>query len=240
MQNIPTGRFVWFEYGPKPLTGFFGELFNWSTVEVPMPQGAYTMISSGDATIGGYTQAPGWTAHLQVDDAAAAVKKVTALGGSVAMPATRLGEVGVMALVADPLGGKLALWQPLGREPVTDYRGTNGSFFWTELYTADPAASAKFYGELVGFTADVKDMGRGPYTILSKDGKPRAGIIQAPRPNIPQQWMPYVQVASTDTTVEKAKKLGATVVMPAADLPIGRIAAFTDPAGVAIGVAQPA
>ena len=45
---IPTGRFVWFDYvapDVKKAQGFYGELFNWSTQDVPMPDGAYTMIA---------------------------------------------------------------------------------------------------------------------------------------------------------------------------------------------------
>ena len=92
--KIPTGRFVWFEYSSKDLPksqGFFGELFNWSTQSVPMEKGAYTMIASGDATIGGYAMptsmkgAPDawWLSHLQVADAAASAKQVAKLGGKV-------------------------------------------------------------------------------------------------------------------------------------------------------------
>src|SRR5690242_7634535 len=42
MTTIPTGRFVWFDYVAKDLAkaqGFFGELFNWKTQEIPTADG---------------------------------------------------------------------------------------------------------------------------------------------------------------------------------------------------------
>lgn len=244
-QDIPTGRFVWFEYGSKNPTkaqGFFGELFNWSTVSVPMPQGSYTMIAADGTTIGGYPphMATGmdssyWATHLQVADCEAAAQKAKQLGGAIVMPATRLGEVGVMAVVTDPTGGHVPLWQPLGREPGGDYAGKPGQFLWNELHTPDPAAATRFYQALVGFEATTIDRGRGPYTMLSKDGKNRAGVIMDDR----AVWIPYVQVANTDATLAKAEKLGAQVKMPAITMPIGRIASFVDPQGAPIGLVQP-
>src|SRR3954469_16964312 len=153
MTNIPTGRFVWFEYSSKDLAksqGFFGELFNWAVQRVPMEKGEYAMIASGDATIGGYGQpmagAPDawWLSHLQVADAAASQKQVEQLGGKILVPAFSIG-VGTMATAAAPLGGVFKRWHPTGREPGGDYRGTPGSFCWNELYSENPEASSKFY-----------------------------------------------------------------------------------------------
>ena len=46
---------------------------------------------------------------------------------------------------------------------------------------------------------------------------------------MPQAWMPYVQVANADQTVEKAKRLGATIHVAGDDVPgIGRIAILED------------
>ncbi|MFT3697289.1 MAG: VOC family protein [Kofleriaceae bacterium] len=243
--NIPTGRFVWFEYGSKDVKkaqGFFGELFNWSTVDVPMPQGSYTMISAGDATIGGYPPHMAnmdqsyWATHLQVEDAEASAQKAKQLGGTIVVPTMQLGSVGKMAVIEDPTGGHVPLWQPTSREPGGDYANKMGQFCWNELHTPDPEAATKFYAALCGYEANTIDRGRGPYTMLAKDGKSRAGVIK----DTQAVWIPYVQVANTDATLEKAKKLGATISMPAINMPIGRIASFVDPQGAALGLVQPA
>src|SRR5262245_14161654 len=191
-----TGRFVWFEYVSKEAAkaqGFFGELFNWGTQYVPMPEGAYTMISLGKDTIGGYlptpTGAPAhahWLTHLQVADAQETANKVKSLGGKIAMEPFKVGDFGTMAVVRDPLGGAFALWQPAKAEGTGDFKGTNGSWCWNELYTDDPEKSLAFYKAIGGFTVESMQMPNGAYHVLSSDGKPRAGIMKSPMPGIPQ------------------------------------------------------
>lgn len=244
--TFPSGRFVWFEYVSKDLPkaqGFFGELFNWKT----QAAGPYTMIAAGAHTIGGYVQTPegaperpSWLAHLQVESAAQTAAEITAAGGKLLMGPTVMGDKGTYAVVADPLGGAFALWQPAKAEE-SEFRGVPGTFCWNELYTDDPAASVKFYTAIGGMTDKVMDMGpAGTYHLLESAGKGRAGIIKSPMPGIPQSWMPYVQVASCDESLAKAKRLGVDIKVPAVNAPgVGRFAVFTDPQGAALGILQP-
>src|SRR6266545_8372674 len=115
-------QFVWFEYvskDAKKAQAFFGELFNWGTQEVPMPQGAYQMIAVAGKTIGGYLPTPEgapththWLSHLGVASAKDSAAKVKSLGGTIAKEATKIGDFGTMAVVKDPQGAVFALWQP--------------------------------------------------------------------------------------------------------------------------------
>ena len=244
-------RFVWFEYvskDAKKAQGFFGELFGWSTQQVPMPGGDYSMIAVGGKTIGGYmTTPPGappeahWLSHLGVENAEKSAKQVKELGGSIAKEPFKVGDFGTMAVVKDPQGGVFALWQPAkaGDEPP---KVENGHFCWNELGATDPEAAVKFYKAIGGFTVEGMNMGpeMGTYNVLNSDGQPRAGIMKKMMAEQPHAWLPYVQVASADATAEKAKKLGATVVVPPTDIPnVGRFAIFADPLGAALGVLQP-
>ena len=243
------GRFVWFEYVSKDARkaqGFFGELFGWSTKAVPMPQGEYTMIAAPDGrTIGGYFAAPdpktpaGWLPYLQVQSAADIAAQVKKLGGSVMKQPFKVGDFATMAIVADPLGASLALWQPSNREEPP--KPTVGHFVWNELPSKNPEASVKFYTQIGGFTESKMDMGgMGTYHLLESDGQSRAGIMAQQMPEAPHAWLPYVQVASADQTVEKARKLGATIAVPATDIPnVGRFAIFVDTQGTATGILQP-
>jgi predicted enzyme related to lactoylglutathione lyase len=59
-------------------------------------------------------------------------------------------------------------------------------------------------------------------------------------PQQPHAWLPYVQVASADQAADKAKRLGATVVVPPTDIPnVGRFAILVDGQGAATGILQP-
>ncbi|MDX2092601.1 MAG: VOC family protein [Kofleriaceae bacterium] len=245
-----TAAFVWFEYvskDDKKAQGFFGELFGWTTKDVPMPDGAYTMIASGGKTIGGYMHTPPgapstshWLTHLRVSDVRAASEKVTQLGGKVLEAPFKVGDFGTMAIASDPHGGAFALWQPAkADEPLPE--AADGSFCWNELTSKVPAASVAFYSAVAGFTPEKMDMpGMGTYFTLNAAGQPRGGILEARMPEAQHAWTPYVQVASTDKTIERAKKLGATVIVLPTDVPtVGRFAIILDPQGAALGILQP-
>ncbi|MEJ7599438.1 MAG: VOC family protein [Kofleriaceae bacterium] len=245
-------KFVWFEYVSKQgqqAQGFFGEVFNWTTKSVPMPQGNYTMIAIGDRTIGGFIAAPGassegapehahWLTHLHVTDAAKAAAKIRSLGGKIAKEPFKVADFGTMGIAADPQGAAFALWQPASTEAAP--APIEGSFCWNELTAADPDAAAKFYAEVGGFEIEVMTMPGMDYTVLKSEGVPRAGVTKPMMPGQPNAWLPYVQVKHADTTADKAKRLGASIVVPPTDIPkVGRFAIFVDPNGAALGILQP-
>lgn len=242
-------KFVWFEYvssdAPKA-QGFYGELFGWGTKKVPMPDQEYTMIAQGDATIGGYIAPPPgapkhamWLSHLRVTSAKESAAKAKLLGGAILMDAAKIGDVGSMAVIADPHGAPLALWQPADpKEPspaTSDYR-----FTWNELAAKDPTAALAFYQALGGFGASAMEMPTGTYHLLTSGEEQIAGIMAAPMPEAPHAWTPYVQVPHADATTDKAKRLGAKVIVPPTNIPgVGRFAIFADPQGAVLGVLQP-
>jgi predicted enzyme related to lactoylglutathione lyase len=244
-----TGRFVWFEYVSKDAPkaqGFFGELFGWSTKNIPMPDGAYTMIAAPDGTtIGGYSATPAdapaasWLPYLLVPSAADIAARVKSLGGSIMKEPFKVGDFATMAIVNDPLGATLALWQPT--KPEEPAKPAVGHFVWNELTSKTPEASVKFYSQIGGFTSSKMDMGEmGTYHLLESGGQSRAGIMAPQMPEAPHAWLPYVQIASADQTADKAKRLGATVVVPPTDIPnVGRFAIFVDTQGSATGILQP-
>ncbi len=251
MTTIPTGRFVWFEYVTKDVKkaqGFFGELFNWSTQDVPMPQGTYQMISAGGQTIGGYMPTPDgappqahWLSHLQVMDASATAKQIKSLGGKIRKDAFKVGDMGTMAVVADPFEGTFCLWQPTKPEGTGDWKHKVGTFCWTELSSEQPEKSVEFYKTIGGFTVEATEMqGMGKYYQLKSDNQSRGGIAKAMMPGVPQAWTPYVQVVNADQSHEKAKKLGAKIHVPPTDIPnVGRFSIFSDPQGGTLGILQP-
>jgi len=253
MSKVKTGRFVWFEYVSKDLAkaqGFFGELFNWGKKEVSLPGGAYTMITAGTETIGGYMPTPAgapahshWLSHLHVESARDTVAKINSLGGKTLKEPFKVGDFGVMAIVQDPFGGPFAVWEPLKDEAASsDYKGVENTFCWHELYTDEPAKSVEFYKAIGGFEEERMALpDGGTYHILKSDGKGRAGIMKSSMPGIPQTWMPYIQVKNCDATVEKAQRLGASIKMAGEDVKdVGRLAIFTDPQGAPLGILQPA
>jgi uncharacterized protein len=248
--TAPLGKFVWFEHvsrDPKKAQAFYGEVFGWRVNDVPMGPTPYQMIAVGDKTVGGYAPPPPdgtpshWISHLLVDTAAGTADKVKQAGGTIAVPPTKVGEFGTMAIVTDPLGGALALWQPAKADGAADGKPADGHFVWNELWTHDVAKSLAFYQAIAGYTVETKEMG-GPekYNILKTGGENRGGVMKSPEAKAPQMWLPYVQVANTDKTVERVKKLGGEILAPPADIPtVGRFAIFRDTTGAVLGIIAP-
>ena len=236
-------HFSWFEYASDDAPraqAFFGEVLGWSTTVVPLPDRVYTAIATGERLIGGYLSGDAnarWLAHLVVADVHAAAARVTAHGGTLMKPPFAAGT-GTKALVRDPDGAELALFQP--NHPTPPVVPVDGTFCWSELFAGDPRAAFAFY-QAVGETgAQTMELpGFGTYHLLTSDDQPIGGVT-APMPGLPLAWLSYVQVASTDATVAHATRLGATIVEAPTDVDgIGRVAIFIDPQGAPLGILQP-
>ena len=96
---------------------FFGKLFDWKLEDMPMGDMTYTMIRVGEGTGGGMMKNPipnapsMWVAYVLVADLQAATAKVRSLGGNVMKDVTEVPGAGSFAIITDPTGGMLGLWQ---------------------------------------------------------------------------------------------------------------------------------
>jgi uncharacterized protein len=122
-----------------------------------------------------------------------------------------------------------------------DVYKTHGAFSWSELMTSDPAAAAKFYGELFGWAA--KDMGAemGGYRVVSVGETGIGGImgLASGGPPMPPQWGCYVTVDNVEQTLAKCTALGGKTIVGPMDVPtVGRMAVIQDPQGATLSVMQ--
>jgi len=107
---------VHFEIGckDKAATGdFYAKMFDWKIEDGPMG-----MIETGSKDgIPGHIAALGHEPHqfthfyVQVDDVAAALKKVESLGGKTVVPPVEIPH-GTFAWFSDPEGNTVGLWKP--------------------------------------------------------------------------------------------------------------------------------
>ncbi len=115
----------------------------------------------------------------------------------------------------------------------------HGSFVWYEMLATDTKAAADFYTQLIGWsTQEWNDAGM-PYTMWIAGEKPFAGLMELPEEaraaGAPPHWMGYVAVDDVDQTTARAVELGATVLVPAQDIPkVGRFSILADPQGAVI------
>ena len=99
---------------------FYRSLFDWKLNDMDMGGGmTYTLIEVGEGTGGGMMKHPmpgapsSWLAYVNVDDVAAATATAKSLGATIFREATEVPNAGSFAIIVDPTGAMLGLWQPL-------------------------------------------------------------------------------------------------------------------------------
>jgi len=246
--NLPPGTPSWTDLGapdPAASANFYSALFGWHAEDLGPDAGHYRMCSieglnvAGIGPLMGEGQPPAWTTYVNVADAEATAASVTAAGGVVLAGPMDVMDKGRMAIVADPAGAVLGLWQP-GAHPGADLVNEPGSLVWNELTTADTGRAAAFYTEVFGWGAETHRMGDvAAYTEWQLEGRSVGGMLEPPPgapPGMPPSWLVYFAVGDCDQAVATASALGATVLRAPVDIPPGRMAVLADPAGAVFAV----
>ena len=237
------GKFVWREQvsdDPEQAKAFYTQLFGWSTETFKPGEIDYTMIAAGGNMHGGFSKAqegappPHWLSHIHVENMDETVQKAKDAGGKLAAGPFDMTNVGRMAIIGDPQGGYVGVYQPEGEGPSGE-----GVFVWEELATSDADAAQRFYEQVFGWTT--ADMGPeyGGYRIFNRGETGVAGLM-APEDPVPTHWKPYVAVADPDATVAKATELGGETLLEPMHVPkVGRLAVLRDPQGAPFGIIRP-
>jgi predicted enzyme related to lactoylglutathione lyase len=248
MATTNTGRFVWHELHTSDRTkamSFYSKLLGWETKEVSMGPGEpYTLCLMGGQDLAGITKSmapanvpPHWLPYLASEDVDAITEKIKKHGGKVISAPMDIPNVGRFAVVSDPQGAVFAVYKGARPYPEEPERPPVGAFCWDELYSTDPAASAKFYADVFGYSIEESDMGpMGIYRVLKRGDRMTAGVMKPP-PDAPQasHWLTYVAVKEVDAATRNAGELGAKTLMPPTDIPkMGRFSIMGDPTGAAI------
>jgi predicted enzyme related to lactoylglutathione lyase len=251
------GMFSWTDLAttdPNAAKKFYGALFGWTTDDMPMDGGGvYSMCKLGAQDAAGVSALnemqkqmklpPHWTCYFTVTNVDAMVAKVAPAGGKVLAPPFDVMDAGRMAVIADPAGGAVALWQPK-KSIGAGVTNTPGAITWAEELTRNVDASGKFWTTLFGWKTDTMAMGGGHgYTVFKVGDAPSCGMMAMPKEvpgEVPTHWLPYFEVADCDATVKKAADLGGKALMPPMEAAnVGRFATLQDPQGAVFAVLQP-
>ena len=117
-----------------------------------------------------------------------------------------------------------------------------GKFIWADLFTADVAASTKFYGELFGW--EWRTFGSGPsaYHLASVAGEPVAGAVARPQvkgETAGAHWIGYISVPDIANAVQQVSAAGGRVLLAPRPVPDrGQLAVVADNEGTLFGVLQ--
>lgn len=233
---------------PAASREFYSKLLDWEFAISADPQyGGYAMarLSDGEGDVAGITakmvpEAPtAWSLYIGTDDAAALGEAVGAAGGTVVAPAFDVGDMGKMAVFADPSGAVFSAWQAAG--PRTFRTGDVGTMGWAELSSRDIDRAKDFYGRVFGWIAETSPMGEGQpdYTTFKMGDEGIVGgmeMMPMVPAEVPSYWMVYFNVPDVDAAFTKAIELGAAEVVAPSPMPGGRFAIVTDPLGAMLGL----
>lgn len=108
-------------------------------------------------------------------------------------------------------------------------RASPSSVVHLELHTGDLPGARSFYEELCGWRSETVESAAGSYQALELGSRIGGGIVEcgARRP----LWLPYVEVPDIGGAVERARELGAAVLLDPREGPAGWRAVISAPAG---------
>lgn len=250
----PPGTFSWVELGTtngSQALAFYTGLFGWETRDTPMGESTYHIFQrEGKDVAAMYQLMPDqlqqgvpahWMSYVAVGDADETASRATSLGGTVVGGPFDVMEHGRMAIIRDPQGAVLSIWQPKEHHGVGK-RGEPGSLVWNELCSSDIEGARKFYGALFEWTNSRMTMPEMEYTVFERDGRGVGGGLEM-TPSMgpmPPAWIPYFAVSDADGTSALATTLGGEVLAEPADIPgVGRFAVLADPAGACFAILTP-
>jgi predicted enzyme related to lactoylglutathione lyase len=107
-----------------------------------------------------------------------------------------------------------------------------------ELHTGDLPGARDFYAALCGWSAERIHASQGSYLALELSrGEVGGGIVECPtaRP----LWLPYVEVPQVDAATDRARELGAAVLLEPREGPAGWRSVVAAPAAGELAFWQP-
>ncbi|MEP6491100.1 MAG: VOC family protein [bacterium] len=233
--NKAHGRFAWHELNtsnPVGALAFYPPITSWTSQ--PMEESAdYTLWVNDGAPLGGVTPLtaalktrgvpPHWLSYVSVYDVDESVRHVKELGGAVLMGPMEIPNVGAWAVIADPHGATIGMFEPAGPPPEQSAQPRRGEFSWHELMTADYKAAFEFYRALFKWEKiDEADMGpMGMYFLFGQGGQTYGGMFNRTPEMPPPNWLAYVRVDDVKAAAQTVAKLGGTIMNGPMEVPGG-------------------
>lgn len=230
---------------------FYRELFGWEAEDtMPADQpGEHFMCSLRGRDVAAIASRPeaapavtAWGTYVQVEDVDAAVRRALDSGGSVMLDPFDALDGGRIAVLADPSGAAVGVWQQ-GAHRGAELVNEPGTWTMSALVTPDPEAVEAFYSHVFGWETDAF----GPVTLWRLPGYV-GGVPEQPVPRdvvavmMPGEsdaaWSVDFRVHDVEGTVDTATRLGGRVVQPPAPDGVGVSAVLADPQGAIFSVSR--
>src|SRR5919106_3775152 len=172
--GYPAGVPCWVETtqpDPVAAVSFYEGLFGWdfenvATAGAPGPYFMGRLRGKDVAAVApqpdGAPRTAMWNSFVWVDSADETATKAKEAGGRVLAEPFDVGDAGRMAVLADPSGAVLSVWQAKGHRGAV-LVNEPGTWNSSELNTRDPEGAKAFYGAVFGWEIKSMDFGSGDF-----------------------------------------------------------------------------
>jgi uncharacterized protein len=245
-ESYPAGTFCWADLGTSDAAAaksFYMAVFGWEAVDAEAGEaGVYTTFKLEGQDVAALYEigeedraalTPHWSSYVSVADVDALAGRVRELGGEVLAEPFDVEQAGRMAVVRDPTGALLHLWQAR-EQPGAGRVNDAGCMVWNELASPDPARARDFFSELLGWAVEPEESG---YGVITLDGA-RNGGMRPLQDGEPTHWLVYFTVESCDDAIEAVRGAGGSLITGPHDTDVGRVAAVADPQGAPFALYQ--
>ena len=254
MENVPTthtlGTFCFAELvSPSPDTAlqFYGDLFGWTTEEVPGPSHPYWLFQLEGQVVAGLRPIPRgrqrWIPYVAVDRLDEIVTQAERLGARTGDEPFEVSGAARMATIVDPHERIVGLWQANGRSGV-ERQELPGSLWWVEMLAHDVIGATHFYSRLFGWKASERTLGHltHGYTMYSVGNESVGGAIRIQQNwgKVPERWQVIFAVTDLDRLIDQTHGLGGSDELAPIKIPnVGRSAGLRDDRGGLFFAMQP-
>jgi predicted enzyme related to lactoylglutathione lyase len=251
LPNVPVGT------GEHPITlvvisanqlgassEFYSKLFGWELHKLSAELTAFVAPAGPAGALRSNVPSgfPGMVAYIAVSDVEAMLARIVAAGGAIEKPSWTVPMVGKLARFKDQCGTIYGLTgsAPPGQTPRmpmpfgSNPKPPDGAICSLEMYAADGAAAARFFGELFGW-GSVASM---PQYTAFDPGAGVGGVIQSHTPSLPALAYIYtsdVKVKLAEIESAGGKRLGEPMALPG----VGCFGYFQDPSHTSMGLIGP-
>ena len=252
------GQYLWHELlttDPEAGAGFYAKVLGWSRFPYEGEPG-YAMLGNAQGPVGGARVlgkdpladkvGPSWLTYVGVPDIAAALAAVEARGGRVVHAVTAVpADGGRYAVIADPQGAVIGLYEPSGGMSGDNAAPSPGPSAWHELTAENPEGALQFYNAIFGWdVVTTHDMGGdvGTYYIFGKGTTQMGGAFARRKDMAPSRprWLVYLTVPGVTAAADAVKAAGGKVLNGPHQVPGDTwVAQILDSHGVAVALHGP-
>lgn len=224
---------------------FYGDLFEWTTLDVLSTSGGYALFQAGGKTVTGLRHVDHrpqqWIPYVLVTSIDDALSRARELGGVGVDAPFDVPGVARMATFRDPAGRVVGLWEDNGSTGA-ELQEAPGSMWWVELLASDAASARDFYRALFGWEASETSFShmKQPYGVFKAGGEPVGGLvtIEAEWDSVSEAWQVLFAVRDVDSMVARVKGLGGSQGFAVTVPNVGRCTGITDDEGALLVLMQ--